>query len=230
MKDQYTFQRYEIKYLVTDEIKSKLIEMLTELVTEDPHGKSTISSLYLDTPDHLLIRNSIDGKAYKEKLRLRSYGIASENDKVFLEIKKKYKSVVYKRRESMKLNEAMEYIQTGRAFVSGQIMREIDYAFSYYNFPKPFIQISYDREAFYWKDNTDIRLTFDRSIRYRTNEISLSTDNFGKTILPKGQNVLEIKTAGAIPLVLAHTLDRLGIFPRSFSKYKRSYFDFLENT
>ena len=113
MKDQMTFKRYELKYMLTIEQQQKILKAMANHMKEDPHGHSTIQSLYFDTPDFLLIRRSIDKPAYKEKLRLRSYGVANEDTKVFLELKKKYDKVVYKRRisstESQAINMTLTY-------------------------------------------------------------------------------------------------------------------------
>ena len=123
-----TFKRYEIKYLITTEQKALLLNEIKPFMDADIHGKSTILSLYLDTPDFLLVRRSLDKPIYKEKLRLRSYGTAQPDTDVFIELKKKYDSVVYKRRETMKLFELESYLKTGIMPKDTQIMREIDFA------------------------------------------------------------------------------------------------------
>ena len=86
--DTYIFKRTEKKYLIREEDCEQLLSRISEHLYPDPHGKSTICSLYLDTPSFLLIRNSIDARTYKEKIRLRSYGTPSDQDRVFLELKK----------------------------------------------------------------------------------------------------------------------------------------------
>ncbi len=222
-KDVYIFKRIEKKYLVSESTKDKLISEISEHLDPDPHGKSTVCSLYLDTPDFLLIRNSIEAKCYKEKLRLRCYGVPSTDDKVFLEIKKKYKGVVYKRRVSMTLSQAKKYLADRTAPVRSQIMNEIDYAMDFYNSPAPSMLIAYEREAYYAKDMPSIRLTFDRNVRYRRDDLYLEHGNEGTKILPDGFYILEVKTDGAVPLWLSHALTKLDIFPTSFSKYGTAY-------
>ena len=68
-------------------------------------------SLYLDTPDRRIIRSSIEADDYKEKLRIRSYGEGSCGSTVFLELKKKFGGVVYKRRVAMRLDQAEMYLR-----------------------------------------------------------------------------------------------------------------------
>ena len=89
------FKRVEKKYLVNEEQKNALFAIIADKLVPDQYGRSTVCSLYLDTPDYLLIRNSIDAKAYKEKLRIRSYGAPKAEASVFFEIKKKTQAKKY---------------------------------------------------------------------------------------------------------------------------------------
>jgi hypothetical protein len=222
MSDQFIFRRVEKKYRITPIQRARLLELVGERLTPDKHGKSTVCSLYLDTPDFLLIRNSIDAKAYKEKLRIRSYGTPSNDSKVFFEIKKKYKGIVYKRRASMTLAEARKYVNGGAPPFESQIIAEIDYAMRYYRHPAPAMLVACEREAFYSAENADLRLTFDSDVRYRTCDLSLASGADG-TPIADGEIILEIKTGGAMPLWLAHALDACSIYPSSFSKYGTAY-------
>lgn len=98
MNNQAVFQRYEMKYLITEAQYARLKEKICRYMIDDRYGQSSICNLYFDTPSFLLIRRSIERPVYKEKLRLRSYGVAVPDSTVFIEMKKKYRSVVYKRR------------------------------------------------------------------------------------------------------------------------------------
>lgn len=229
MKDTYIFKRVEKKYIIDERQKEELLRRISQRLTPDVHGKSTICSMYLDTPDFLLIRNSIEATVYKEKLRVRSYGIPGEDSKVFFEIKKKYKGVVYKRRVSMTYREMREYIDHRVRPCDGQIMNEIDWAMKFYRYPEPKILICYEREAYTCTDDEGVRLTFDTNVRYRTDTLDPSDRDRGKVILPNGKVILEIKTGGGMPLWLSHTLDEMKIYPGKFSKYGKSYLDIRDN-
>lgn len=221
--DTYIFKRIEKKYLLTETQKAAVLEKISGRMRADEHGKSTVMSLYLDTPDFLIIRNSIDAKTYKEKLRLRSYGTPDGEDKVFLELKKKYKGVVYKRRVSMSLNDAYAYIDGERSVHDTQIMHEINAAMSFYSNPRPAALIAYEREAFFSDTDAGFRITFDSGIRYRFDNVRLEKGSAGKPVLPEGMLIMEIKTAGAMPLWMSEVLDELQIYPTSFSKYGTAY-------
>lgn len=223
--DIYVFKRVEKKYRVDSRKKKELLSIIDRYLVPDEHGKSTVSSLYIDTPDFLLIRNSIDARVYKEKLRLRSYGVPNLDTKVFLEIKKKFKGVVYKRRISLPLSDAYKYLETRARPEESQIMNEIDYAMDFYRSPKPMMLVSYEREAYFVKNMPTVRLTFDSAVRYREKDLFLEKGNEGKQILPDGEFILEIKADGAMPIWLSHALDECGIFPVSYSKYGNSYRD-----
>lgn len=229
-KDTFIFKRVEKKYRISVEQKDKLLEAFGDKLVPDEYGKSTVCSLYLDTPSYLLIRNSIEAKTYKEKLRLRSYGVPNGDTRVFLEIKKKFDGVVYKRRVSMSLDAAKAYIDGGESPIKSQIMSEIDYAMNFYGHPKPSILIAYEREAFYVKEDPNVRITFDGNIRYRNEELFLEKGNHGIHILPEGELILEIKTAGAMPMWMSAALCELGIFPSSFSKCGTAYRIIFEKT
>jgi len=227
-KEISIFKRIEKKYLLTLEQHKRFLELIGEQIIPDEHGKSTIQSLYLDTPDFRLIRDSIDAKGYKEsvykeKLRLRSYGVPDDDSKVFLEIKKKFKGVVYKRRISMRMSQALHYFETGEAPKDTQIMREIDYAMHYYGQPKPAALLCYEREAFYVKDMPNHRITFDTGVRYRDFSLDLRRGNAGEVIQPPNTVLMEIKTDGAMPLWLSAALNECKIYPATFSKYGTAY-------
>ncbi len=218
------FQRVEKKYRLTLEERDRLLEDIGEYLEPDEYGKSTVCSLYLDTPHRLLIRQSIDAKgfdkpAYKEKLRMRSYGTPNDDTKVFLEIKKKFKGVVYKRRVRVPLSKAKIYLNGGEKPMESQIMNEIDWALHYYGNVGPAMLIACEREAFSVKDNPQLRLTFDTGIRYRDYDLDLALGHHGTKLLPDDIVLMEVKTGGAMPLWLAHALDKHKIFPTSFSKY-----------
>ena len=206
-----------------------LYNLIEDKIDCDEYGKSTVSNIYLDTPNFLLIRNSIDAMAYKEKLRIRSYGVPTDDSRVFFEIKKKYKGIVYKRRLSLTCNQVTDYIENGNRPTDSQIMREIDWCMKIYENPKPKVVLSYEREAFYWKNDKDIRLTFDRNVRYRMNDLSLQKGSSGVRIIPEDSILMEIKTPGSMPIELAEILSLCKIYPSSFSKYGKAYMHYINN-
>lgn len=223
MQDIMIFRRVEKKYRITPAQKEALLSRILPHLSPDEHGRNTICSLYLDTPDYLIIRNSINARAYKEKLRLRAYGTPSMEDHVFLEIKKKFKGVVYKRRESMTLQEAMDYISGGAMPCNSQIMREIDYSMRFYHQPQPAMLIAYEREAYFDTNDPNLRITFDTNVRARDTDCRLEAGAQGEPLVSSDEILMEIKTTGAMPVWLARALSECGILPSRFSKYSTAY-------
>lgn len=223
MSIQTVFERTEIKYIITLSQRTRLLEMISKHIKEDEYGESTVCSLYFDTDDFRLIRTSMDKPIYKEKLRLRSYSTPKANSNVFLELKKKYDGVVYKRRRTLKYADAVNYLDNGVMPDNSQIMKEIDRTINFYQGLKPKMFIGYDRTAFYSKTDHNLRITFDKNVRFRTDELSLSAGSYGERILPRNLCIMEIKALNTMPLWLVEALGQLKIFPGSFSKYGTAY-------
>lgn len=95
---KYSFERCEKKYFLTPLQQEFLLCRMSRHMSADRYGKYKICNIYYDADDWRLIRASIDKPVYKEKLRVRSYGVPDEGGSVFVELKKKYDGVVYKRR------------------------------------------------------------------------------------------------------------------------------------
>ena len=228
MRDQMIFKRYETKYIISTKQLALIKEEFEKHMTPDIHGKNTICSLYYDTPDFRLIRRSIEKPVYKEKLRVRSYGVADSDTLVFVELKKKYKSVVYKRRIGLSEKDATHYLKTKESPIQNQITREIDYAIDFYRELSPAMLLTYEREAFYAKDNPEFRVTFDTNVLWRNYDLSLSKGIYGQPILKPDQVLMEVKTADSIPLWMTQLLSKNHIYKTSFSKYGTAYLTLCE--
>lgn len=224
MAYQTIFKRYELKYLLSRWQKERLIASMRPYMELDRFGHSTIRNIYYDTDTYRLIRRSLEKPAYKEKLRVRSYEKVNEKSAVFVELKKKYKSVVYKRRIVMPEQQAVDWLSGAISCPQeSQISREIDYFCSFYETLHPAVYLSYEREAFYSLGGDDFRVTFDENILYRTNDLSLESEIYGTPLLRDDQILMELKTPGGIPLWMTHFLTEQQIQKTSFSKYGAAY-------
>lgn len=223
MGEQMVFKRYEMKYRLTKAQRDLLLECMKEYMIPDEHGKNTTLSLYMDTPDFLLARRSMEHPDYKEKLRIRSYGVANKNSTVFIELKKKCDGIVYKRRASMKEERMEQYIEEGIAPMDTQIMHELEFAIQRYEGLRPAILLCYDREAFYAKDDHDFRITFDENILWRDTDVNLTSGIYGERLIDEDTVLMEVKVANAIPLWLVKFMSGQHIYRSSFSKYAAAY-------
>lgn len=158
------FNRFEHKYKLDTATFQKVIDIIETHMEIDPycvnHQVYTIANIYYDTADNTLIRESLSKPVYKEKLRLRSYGVPDMDSKVFLEIKKKYRGLVNKRRTTLKLDEAYNFLETGKMpalkdYMNGQVLHEIDYFLNLHDLV-PKVYIAYDRLAYFEKGNDDL--------------------------------------------------------------------------
>lgn len=228
-KYQDVFKRYEKKYILNDKQYNNLRDKLKGHMKEDDHGIHTINNIYYDTDSYELIRASIEKPMYKEKLRVRSYSTPKADDKVFVEIKKKYDGVVYKRRSKLGLKEAENFLISKKyPEKSSQINDEILWFLNMYN-PVPKVFIAYERLALFSIEDSNVRITFDKNIRFRDYCLDLSKGSYGTNILEPEKTLMEIKIPGVFPLWLSDILSELEIFPASFSKYGNCYKQFLIN-
>lgn len=245
---QCSFERYEKKYFLTPAKKEYLLQKMKPYLKEDLYSHYSICNLYYDTDNWQLIRTSIEKPVYKEKLRIRSYGIPKENEKVFIELKKKYDGIVYKRRittEAVLSGPFLDNSFSQNPFLVGtsanstssdntlsgdtltensfgQIGREICWFQNQYH-TKPKVFIGYDRIAFTGISDADLRITFDSNMRWRDTDLNLCLGDEGRPLLSDDRILMEIKMPGACPLWLSRLLSEEEIFPVSFSKYGTCY-------
>jgi len=224
MDNGVVFERYEKKYILTQAQYEAFLYKIASKMTVDQYGKTTILSLYYDTPAFDLIRRSLDKPVFKEKFRIRSYGVPKNKDHMlFLELKKKYKGIVYKRRFNLPLQQAYTYMQDGT--LPGertQIQKEIDYAKQFYHL-EPKVMVIVDRTAYTAIDGSGLRMTIDENMRARETNLDFLLGDEGTPFFQDKKFLLEIKVEGACPLWLSKILSELEIFPRSFSKYGNYY-------
>jgi len=225
---QTVFNRYEKKYLLTKPVYLELRDRLEPYMQVDQYGLTTICNIYYDTANNELIRRSIEQPVYKEKLRLRSYGVPTLDSIAFLEIKKKYERTVNKRRVTMTLQEAYDYVERGirpagqHSVSEEQIFREIDFVLKRYPLQRA-LYLCYDRIAMFQTENPAFRVTFDTNIRFRRTDMGLENGAYGQKLLPDDYYLMETKILDASPFWFTRILSELSIYLTSFSKYGNIY-------
>ena len=224
---QSSFKRVEKKFVLTEKEYETLLPVITQHMVSDQYGEYTICNIYYDTDSYELIRKSIEKPVYKEKFRVRSYGVPSDTDMIFAEIKKKYKGVVYKRRVADEYTKVSAFVRNEDPLEQDfQIQNEIKNFMDRYH-PVPKVFIAYDRTAFAGREGEDIRVTFDRNIRFRTDHLDLREGDQGELVLSEKRVIMEVKVPGAIPLWLVKELSKNHVYSGSFSKYGTCYKNFI---
>lgn len=222
MAIQNSFERVEKKYLLTRGQYAAMKLGMAAHTAPDKYPVYTITNIYYDTEDMELIRESLEKPEYKEKLRVRAYGVPTSRDTVFVELKKKFEGVVYKRRITLSAGETYAWLSGIVRAPEGQIAREIDW-FRRRIKPVPAAYIAYDREAFAGTEDPELRITFDTNLRAREYDLDLRLGDHGTLIIPEDTVLMELKIPGAAPMWLAKLLSDNGIKPVSFSKYGTFY-------
>ena len=220
-KLQQVFRRTETKYIISEKEFQQLMELIGPYLKKDKYFKGTNCSVYYDDDNRYLAIHSLEKPLYKEKIRLRSYGIPTLDDVVFLEIKKKFDGVGSKRRIPVKLKDFYLYEKTGKLETENvNIKQELDECFSRYRL-RPKMFLAYDRTSYCDKDNPTFRLTFDRNVRSRNEDLRLELGDYGEKFFEKGEIVMEVKALDKYPFWFVRALSKLKIYPASFSKYGR---------
>ncbi|MDR3344541.1 MAG: polyphosphate polymerase domain-containing protein [Oscillospiraceae bacterium] len=225
------FNRYENKYLISEKTLVLLQRGMSGYMALDEYNKHRetypICNIYYDTEDSYLIRTSLSKPVYKEKLRLRSYGTPEPDSKAYVEIKKKFRGLVNKRRSAMKLTEAYDFLSGSeipelQPYMNAQVLREAQYILARHRL-KPRVYLSYDRRAFFGDKQSDLRVSFDTAIITRRHDLRLESGVYGESLIPQGKWLMEVKTSQSIPVWLARLLSEHRIYPISFSKYGAEY-------
>ena len=218
------FSRVETKYMLSADQIPEIEKVLMDhgLIKMD-FGNTLIQSLYYDTPDHLLIRQSLERPGFKEKLRLRTYGEAYSGSSAYLEMKRKYKGIVYKRRTMMSLQAAMKVPEKADMPDSaGQTGREILWMVKRYH-PVPAVVIRCNREQWIHSVNSEFRITIDRDICFRNWNLDLRANESHIPLTDASQRLMEIKAGNAIPRWLVKILWETGSQHVHYSKYGLAY-------
>ena len=242
---QAVFKRYEIKYIVTAEQKARILKAMEPYMEMDKFGRSTVRNIYFDTDDFVLARHSIARPDFKEKLRIRSYSKADADSTVFVELKRKFDRVVYKRRVGLREADAVKWMVGSKdpsvihnlTAEAPQVTSEIEYFKNIYCGLRPVLYLSYDREAYRMKSGAaaadggaDFRITFDCNILCRESDLTLRSEAYGRSMLKEGMFLMELKCPGAIPMWMIRVLSEENLYKTSFSKYGTAYCSFMEES
>lgn len=227
-----TSQRYELKYVLSlDQYKAVHAE-IAERMQPDQHGdgwgRYPIVSLYFDTPDRRAYWDKIDGVPNRRKVRVRIYGdaVVTPETACYVEIKHRLNNTMAKRRAVLPYADAVAFdrfdeLGAGRAPAEQALLHEVHYLYRLLRL-EPACVVSYHRQAFNGVEpHTDLRVTFDSSLKGRTHDLSLLSTGHGRDhfVLPPEFCIMEVKANHNVPFWLTDIANRHRCTVRRFSKY-----------
>jgi hypothetical protein len=226
------YSRFELKYVITEQQRQQLAEVLQEYMQPDEMGdemgRYNITSLYYDTVDYKAYWDKIEGHKFRRKVRIRVYGnqTVTEETPCFVEIKQRINKTLQKKRAQMPYAAAIALCGAGQSVEAASayeqaVIEEIQYL--YYTLQlQPACVVSYDRQAFNGSQyDPGLRVTFDVNLKGRTHDLSLlSVANAdSKFFIPPGYCILEVKVNYRVPLWLTDIIAENRCTLRRVSKY-----------
>jgi len=221
--------RYEAKYLIPNSRAEEIRRYIQAWAEPDPHAAPDpehayrISSLYLDSPSLQLFRETREGRENRIKLRIRSYSQVEE-DRVFLEIKRRLNRVVHKSRIAVPRPVARD-ILAGRHHALDLEGQELEDALEFVRLmerlqARPVVHVGYRRQAYVGIYHPGVRITFDREIAWgapgRSDVLVPDTNVWPIEDL---RVVLELKFNRTMPRWMQGIIHRFSLNRISFSKY-----------
>ncbi len=233
--------RFELKYLIEESLAQRLSAQLDGPCRLDaeagPTGGYTVTSLYLDSPDLVVHRAVLTAQPIRWKARIRSYGAQCAGPH-WVEVKRRYGEVIVKTRTKVAPNLWPQLVErdtgvdldTWPLGPKGKEDVGEFRALCQMHDLEPRLNIRYDREPWVGVLDPDLRVTFDRSLRYAAStECVISADesryrsfDFTESMIGTQRAVvLEIKFGAAMPGWLAALVRTLQLQRGSFAKYSK---------
>lgn len=226
--------KYEFKYIVPVSQMDQLREAIIPYVELDPYAAAmdaheyTVRSVYFDTSRFDYYFEKIDGYRIRKKIRIRGYNLPNgDEDMVFLEIKRKYKEPIQKDREMLSYDIMLKLMagEGAQAINKDGTTHDINGAgkFLYHVYLqnlKPVVLVIYEREAYFDRFKSDVRITIDKNLRSVAYPCAGDLFSEENTVpANKGNFIFEVKFKDHFPGWLRPIAGRLGLIRRSASKY-----------
>jgi hypothetical protein len=223
--DETLLSRVECKYLVSREQQAGIREFIQPFVFPDrfardhADGRYPVSSLYLDSPNLALYQSTAQGLKNRFKLRIRTYSDAP-SDPTFFEVKKRMNGIVYKFREAVSREEAVDLLDRTSLeaptdtdlskFIS---LRELHGA-------EPLMRVKYMREAYVSQNADPVRITFDDELQGAvTLDPELSHESGDWITVPMDHTILEVKFTNLYPSWVGKLVQEFQLERTSVPKY-----------
>lgn len=223
--------RNELKYLIS-QIQAAALERfiqpymgLDQYSSIQPDGYYYVVSLYLDSPDLELCRETLTAKLNRFKLRVRGY-TEDPSYPLFVEIKRRLNTVILKARAKIGHDDLTDVLSYRRVAIP-QDQEALD-QFQLYMASlsaMPTILVRYMRKAYEAKSANRLRITLDRQLCFKvTSEprVHLSGTGWHDSYLTLNACILEIKFTGLFPNWLTDMAKAFDLQSQGISKYASS--------
>jgi len=231
-EDKTLFCRYELKYHITEAQAAAVENFIKPYIHLDrysrvqPDGYYPISSLYLDSDQFTLCRETLTGKKNRVKLRVRTYSDDPANPR-FFEIKRRINNVILKSRAGVP-EYLVEPIINGRIPTATEntqddnTLRQFCLYMTSLN-AKPVVLVKYRRKAYEDDSDNRVRITIDRNLCFKsTRKPEVTLNGSGWQSVPIDFVILEIKFTARYPGWLSSMVKSLGLKSSPMSKYTSS--------
>ncbi len=229
--------RHELKYHISESTAEAVVQFIKPYIPLDRYCKLQrsqdypIVSLYIDSTDLQLCKESLGGLKNRYKLRIRSYTDEPDYPR-FFEIKRRINTIIMKSRARVMTRDVpillrglplppQNYTADTESINQFQLyMNNIQ--------ARPTVLIRYKRQAFEGGTENKVRITFDRELCYcitREPEVRLSGGGWQRNPFTEGGVVLEIKFTDRYPKWLSELVKCFNLRQRSISKYASSIKD-----
>lgn len=227
--------RLEYKFLIPESKIDQVRDALLPFVNIDEYAAGrekkeyTVRSIYFDSGKLDDYRDKLAGIKIRKKLRIRGYNELNGNSMVFLEVKRKYENNISKNRAPLLYNDLPELLLT--ADFERFLLKKKKYLdvqndankFFYSLISKnyiPVVLVVYEREAFFYKYDSTLRITFDKNLRSKPlpSLTELYDDDNLKPSM-RDNFILEIKFFNGYPTWLQSIVSKFNLQRRAISKY-----------
>ena len=227
--------RHELKYRISESKAEVVAQFIKPYLHLDRYcklrrgGRYPIVSLYLDSNDFLLCRESLTGQKNRYKLRIRSY--TDEPDyPCFFEIKRRMDATILKSRARI-MHQDVATLLSGLSLPPQNYNVDDEDALRQFRLymdsinARPVIQVRYMRQAYEGDSDNRVRVTFDRQLCYKVTtapEVALNSRGWQHHSISLSGVILEIKFTGAYPAWIGQMAKYFDLRQQPISKYVSS--------
>jgi hypothetical protein len=231
--DRMQRQRFEYKYIISEEVALGVRDFVSGYLELDAYGATRpdlsypVHSLYLDSPDLILYQRTINGDRNRFKLRLRFYENGDERP-VYFEIKRRVNNTIQKKRAGVRREVTPELI-AGQLPEARHLVRDTPEAREALESfaallsqlrATPQSHVCYQREAWVDGGGNSVRITLDRQVQSEPrHSLSFCPWPTDPIEVFDGAVVLELKFTDRFPRWFNHLVQCFGLQQGSAAKY-----------